>query len=109
MNDALEPETVDTMVDRTHQYFDSLLQYLPTTYTGGKLSNASGPWLFGFQHPSALDTHVATFLVRLQESRRAAMVPEPLKEYAQMAQKTKEWKEMMGDRDTVPPASKGDP
>lgn len=63
-------------------------------YVDEKLPSAQG-WLFGLQRPSAADAHVVALLARLQDVEREHLFTAKVREYAERAMGTVEWKGVM--------------
>ncbi|KAH8887055.1 hypothetical protein GQ53DRAFT_331629 [Thozetella sp. PMI_491] len=63
--------------------------------------DATGPWMFGLEHPSGLDAHLIVFITRLQDVGRGAIVPEALRAYAERARAAPAWESVMQGRQTV--------
>ena len=61
----------------------------------------AGPWVFGQEKPTALDTHLVVMISRLQDVGRDAIIPEALKKYGEMAMSTQEWRDVMQGRSTM--------
>lgn len=63
----------------------------------------AGPWLFGFQQPTALDAHLIVFIARMRDVNRLELIPDKLQRYAEEATRTAEWKQVMSTRRTTVP------
>ena len=78
--------------------FDSLLQ----SPSPSKAQNgATGPWLFGLTHPTALDAHLVVFIGRMRDVGREGLIPERLGAYADRAMAGPEWGDVMQGRRTM--------
>ncbi|KAI1617798.1 hypothetical protein EDD36DRAFT_459471 [Exophiala viscosa] len=71
------------------------------TSLAGYLSDR-GPWLFGSDHPSALDAHLVVFIARMQDVGKDVLIPDALQAYARKAFATAEFEAAMGGRRTLP-------
>ncbi|KAK4945197.1 hypothetical protein LTR10_015623 [Elasticomyces elasticus] len=71
------------------------------TTLAGHLSGR-GPWLFGYDHPSALDAHLVVFIARMQDVGQDELIPDALKAYARTACATPEYMTIMDGRRTIP-------
>lgn len=60
-----------------------------------------GPWIFGFEHPTALDAHLAVFIQRMRDVGRNDLIPNGLDKYANWVTSTAAWKNLMQDRKTM--------
>ncbi|KAK4498027.1 hypothetical protein PRZ48_010683 [Zasmidium cellare] len=92
---GLKTETVEEMVERTRELLDKMSNLLP----------AGSKWLFGLEHPTALDAHLVPFLVRLKDFKRENLIPANLVQYVAEAEKTTEWRDVMGGRSTYSTAT----
>lgn len=62
---------------------------------------SSTAWIFGEQ-PTAFDAHLVVFLARMMDVGRLDLIPEALLKYARRATQSREWRELMQDRTTMP-------
>jgi glutathione S-transferase len=88
---GIKQDTVDCEIERSR----SLLSILESTLCG----QGSGPWLFGFDGPTALDAHVVVFINRLRDVGRAKLISSTLAKYADAAMETSEWRKLMDKRE----------
>ncbi|ETI27195.1 hypothetical protein G647_09878 [Cladophialophora carrionii CBS 160.54] len=89
---ALEPAKMQAEVDKCQKYLNGLVPLLRPD---------SGPWLWGYQKPTALDADLVVLLARLQDVGRHGIIPQELKEYAEKAYQTPEWIKVMEGRTTM--------
>lgn len=89
---ALTPEKRQAEMDNAKAYFDEV---------ASKLKPEAGPWLFGQRNPTELDAHLVVMIARLQDVGHHDLISKSLKEYADTAYATPEWKEIMQDRTTM--------
>ena len=87
---ALGPEITKKELEKAHEYCNEVAAKL-----GGP---GSGPWLFGLDQPTALDAQLVVMIHRLEDAGRENIVPRKLAEYREMADRTSEYRETMGDR-----------
>lgn len=78
--------------------FQSLL---PEPSSSTLTNGASGPWLLGLPHASALDAHLITFIARMRDVGRGEIVPEALGRYVDAAMEQDAWRDMMEERKTM--------
>ena len=95
---GLVPEQIEAEIERTKKLLSELDSLLAADKTR--------PWLFGLESPTALDTHLVVFLVRLQDVGRHELIPEGLSRYVDVATSKREWQQLMGEQRTVPPRPK---
>ncbi|KAH8658333.1 hypothetical protein BX600DRAFT_468996 [Xylariales sp. PMI_506] len=91
---GLEPEAVEaaeTSAQALTAKLDAILRGHPK----------SG-WLFGLEHPSALDAHVVVFIKRMLDVNRGGLIPEGVKAYAEAAMAGEAWNHVMQGRNTMP-------
>ncbi len=86
-----------TMVQQAAQQTESLLSELSPLIHPDK-----GPWLFGLDEPTVLDTHLIPFLARLSDIGRTGLIPESLKKYAEVATSTGEFRSSSVNGRTFP-------
>ncbi|KAK2685464.1 hypothetical protein QWA68_015698 [Fusarium oxysporum] len=98
---GLRPELTVEMTERATALMQELAALLLEKDTGGQV----GPWLFGFQQPTALDAHLIVFIERMRDVNRLGMVPDKLRRYADQATQMPEWKQVMSTRRTMVPPS----
>jgi hypothetical protein len=89
---ALTPTKIQAEVDKCQKYLDGLVPLLRPD---------AGPWVWGYQRPTALDADLLVLLARLQDVGRDGIIPQELKEYAEKAYQTPEWIEVMQGRTTM--------
>lgn len=95
--EGIRSDNVDVAIKKAQMFLTAVEGQLPVD------QGVSGKWLFGLEHPSAADAHVIPFLARLHDVGRGEMVSQALKKYLALAQSTREWKDVMGDRSTMFP------
>ena len=66
-----------------------------------KLDHPEG-WLYGAE-PTALDTHLVTFIARMTDVGRDALLPQKVKDYGAWAMQGQAWTTMMEGRKTMVP------
>ena len=91
---ALEQEVVEANEKKALELMKEFETMLNGTKTG---------WCLGFDQPSALDAHLVVFIARMFDVKRANLVPDRVKEYAEVAMKGEEWKAVMQGRNTFSP------
>lgn len=79
---------VNAEVERAKAYLDQL-EGIKKASGGDKLGS---PWIFGGQEPTALDTSLIVFLVRMQDVGRQDLIPPGLLHFTQVAGATKEFR-----------------
>lgn len=94
---GLQPTTVSHNIAQATALTSELESLLPPNASG----SAHGPWLFGLEHPTALDTHLIVFINRMRDVGREAIIPERLGAYADVAMERKEWVDLMQGRKTM--------
>ena len=69
------------------------------------LNDSQSGWCYGLPQPSALDAHLIVFIARMFDVKRAELIPERLKEYADKAMAGAEWQAVMQGRNTFGPSA----
>ncbi|KAM0166591.1 hypothetical protein ACHAQE_001397 [Botrytis cinerea] len=90
---GLQPEVTAAMSKLAQTLLIDLESVLPIP-DKDSVHHKSGPWLFGLEHPTALDAHLLPFISRLRDVGRQELIPAKLGEYADLALETPEWKKL---------------
>ncbi|MCJ1472620.1 hypothetical protein MMC13_001269 [Lambiella insularis] len=105
---GLQDDVVAAMVTRTKELMQTFNSLLTRPDRNGEEANPkSSQWMLGLTHPTALDAHLITFVARMREVNRGALIPENLGKYADSAMEMEEWKAMMDGRGTMAPPNAG--
>jgi hypothetical protein len=96
---GLQPATVSHNVSKASALTSELESLLPDSNANS--TTTTGPWLFGLEHPTALDAHLIVFINRMRDVGRDALIPERLGAYADVAMGKKEWVDLMQGRKTM--------
>jgi hypothetical protein len=108
--DGLKTENVVANVEKARKLmleFESLLSpssASTASINGGPSPNeidGHGPWLFGLDHPTALDAHLIFFIARMRDVGRDGLIPQNLGRYGDVGMEKGEWKELMRGRRTM--------
>lgn len=96
---ALRPENVAKARSQAAELFDGLVA-LRKRHSSNLGDEAL--WLFGHSAgPTILDAHAATFIARLLDAGKEALVPEELVVFAQKITALPTWKEVSKGRSTI--------
>lgn len=87
--DGLRPETVAQEIERAQRFLNTVEAIRDSSIASGSKS----PWIFGTKNPSALDTSLMVFLVRMMDVKRENLLPQGLREMADLVKMTTEFKE----------------
>lgn len=86
--DGLIPETVSQEVQRGQDY----LQKVEGIRNAHQAKGSRSPWIFGTANPTALDTSIAVFLVRMMDVKRHNLLPQGMREMAELVSHFDEFK-----------------
>ena len=90
---GLEDSNVEQAISRAQAFLAEIADSLGKSKTG---------WILDTPEPTALDGHVVVFVCRVQDVRRASLIPPEVETYAATAIGQEAWKATMNGRRTVP-------
>lgn len=79
-------------VDSTSTYLAEIAQLLERSKSG---------WILDTKVPTMLDAHVVVFVCRLQDIQRGGLIPEQVRQFAEVAMSQPAWEEVMQGQRTV--------
>jgi hypothetical protein len=99
----VQPGVPEQNVEKTRSLLSEFAALIPSGTADVKNDEklGSGPWLWGQEHPTALDAHLIVFVARLQDIGLGELVPRALEKLVQRACAGDEWQTVMQGRRTM--------